>query len=65
MPEAVKVQCREAKGYEVYLITVPKEFVKKLGLKKGDILFAEIMEMNITSSRGIEESRKGIFYYKP
>ncbi len=56
LPEAVKVQSRKARGYDVYLVTIPKRFVEELGLRKGDILFVEIREIN---------GRKTLVYYKP
>jgi len=56
IPEAVKIQSRIAKGYEVFLVTIPKVFIKKLGLKKGDILFVEVDEY---------KGKKAIIYYKP
>lgn len=56
MPEVVKVQSRKAKGYEVFLVTIPKSIVKTLGIKKGDILFVETFTF---------KNKPAIVYYKP
>ncbi|MCD6488026.1 MAG: hypothetical protein J7K21_02255 [Desulfurococcales archaeon] len=55
-PEVVKVQKRSTKGYPVYLVTLPKKFIKELEIEKGDILFVEITEY---------KGKKAIVYYKP
>ena len=56
MPEPVKVQARKTRGYEIFLITIPKKYANELGLRKGDILFAEI---------GEHKGKKALIYYKP
>ncbi|MHC1627883.1 MAG: AbrB/MazE/SpoVT family DNA-binding domain-containing protein [Candidatus Nezhaarchaeales archaeon] len=56
MPEAVKVQSRIARGYEVFLVTIPKKLAGKLGIKKGDILFVETGEY---------KGKEALIYYKP
>jgi len=56
MPEVVKLQSRKIRNYDQFTVTVPKDFVTKLNLKKGDILFVEIGEY---------KGKKAIIYYKP
>ena len=56
MVEAVKVRESKTRGYSVFSITIPKKFVEKLGLKKGDVLFVEVKEIN---------GKKALVYYKP
>jgi len=56
MPEVVKLQSRKIRDYDQFTVTVPKDFVNKLGLKKGDILFVEIIK---------HKGKDAIVYYKP
>jgi len=58
--KAIKLQAKEART-QVFFITVPSDFVKDLNLKKGDILHARILEVEIEPGKKV----KGIFYYKP
>jgi bifunctional DNA-binding transcriptional regulator/antitoxin component of YhaV-PrlF toxin-antitoxin module len=51
---------RDTKGYVTYAVTIPKEFARELGIDSGDILFAEVMEIEVGGSK-----RKAIVYYKP
>jgi len=41
-------------------VTIPKEFARELGIGSGDILFAEVMEIEVGGSK-----RKVLVYYKP
>jgi bifunctional DNA-binding transcriptional regulator/antitoxin component of YhaV-PrlF toxin-antitoxin module len=53
--EIVKLQERKIRGVTHYLITIPKAFVKSLGLRKGDILAVKEVEL---------EGKRGLFIYK-
>ena len=56
MVEAIKVRESKTSGYSIYSVTIPKKFVEELGLKKGDILFIEVKEI---------EGKKALIYYRP
>jgi len=54
--EFIRLQERKVRDVPHYSITVPKEFVKKLGWCKGDLLAVKLVEV---------EGKQGIFIYKP
>ena len=69
----VKLQARKVKYYRReegklekteetmhYLLTIPREFIEKLGWTKGDPLIVRIMEITINGSK-----KKALVYYKP
>jgi len=57
----VKLQSRPYRGKgEYYSITVPTEIVKELGWKKGDILVARVLEVEVDGTK-----RKALVYYRP
>ena len=59
MTEAVRLQARRVRNRGEkfhYTVTVPKDFVKEMGLAKGDILFVKLTEY---------KGRPAIVYYKP
>ena len=59
--EVVKLQARKVGGKGIqYLVTVPKDFVDRLGWDKGDKLVARIMELEINGAK-----RAVLIYYKP
>ena len=59
--EVVKLQARKVREkHEQYLVTVPREFVKRLGWSKGDKLVAKVLELEIDGAK-----RPVLVYYKP
>jgi hypothetical protein len=59
--KAVKVSMKRAgSGHIQLVVTLPMDFARELGIGSGDILFAEVMEVDIRGSK-----RKAVVYYKP
>jgi len=59
--KAVKVTAKKGgAGHIQYMVTIPKRFAEELGIKNWDILFVEIMEIEINGVK-----RKALVYYKP
>ena len=61
--ETVKLMARkiDEEGKKLhYTLTVPRDFIKELGWRKGDKLIARIMELTINGA-----TRKVLIYYKP
>ena len=50
--------------YTAYTVAFPKKFVEKLGLKRGAILHARIVEVDITEN-GETKRVRGVLYYRP
>ncbi len=57
--EVVKLQSRKVKGYEAFLVTIPKSFVHKLGWKKGDVLAVRLTRVDVDG-----KEVQGIVIYK-
>ena len=57
---AIRVQTKEAK-VTVYFVTIPSDFAKDLKLRKGDILHARIVEVEVEPGKRV----RGVFFYKP
>ena len=66
MVKKVKLQERVTKGtYEkplakTYYVAVPSGYVEALGWKKGDILYATVVEHKVEGKQV-----KGVLYFKP
>jgi bifunctional DNA-binding transcriptional regulator/antitoxin component of YhaV-PrlF toxin-antitoxin module len=50
---------KDTRGYITYTVTIPKEFAKELNIDVGDILIAQIAEIEIDGAK-----RKVLVYYK-
>ena len=55
---------RGDRKYRAYTVAFPKKFVEKLGLKRGAILHARIVEVDITEN-GETKRVRGVLYYRP
>ena len=59
--EVVKVQGKRAKPSGTqYFVTIPSDFVKVLGIEKGERLLVRIREIEIDGTK-----KKALIYYKP
>lgn len=58
--EIVKLQARRVKGTIHHSITIPKDFIEKLGWSKGNILAVKIIKYKVNG-----EEYEGLFIFKP